>query len=97
MSNKLTFDFSEEKNQMQKERWGFGFEYVIVHLSKNALLDDLRHKNRDKYARQRVFVVLIDNYIFLVPYVRDTVRNVIFLKTFFKSREAMKRYKVKKS
>jgi len=54
------------------------------------LLDDVVHPNKEKYARQRVFIVAIDDYVYLVPYVES--EEEIFLKTVVPSRKATKQY-----
>jgi len=59
-------------------------------LQRGALLDDIEHPNRDKYPDQRVFVINVDAYVYLVPYVEN--RNEIFLKTVIPGRKATKQY-----
>lgn len=44
----------------------------------------------EKYAHQRIFVVAIDDYVYLVPYVET--EDEIFLKTVIPSRKATKQY-----
>jgi len=55
-----------------------------------SLLDDITHPNTEKYAQQRVFVVAIDEYVYLIPYVETD--EEIFLKTIVPSRKATKHY-----
>jgi len=59
-------------------------------LQGDGLLDDVSHPNDEKYAHQRVFVVAIDDYVYLVPYVET--ENEIFLKTVIPSRKATRQY-----
>jgi hypothetical protein len=54
------------------------------------LLDDVEHPNTTDYAHQRMFVIKIDDYAYLVPYVES--ENEIFLKTIIQSRKATKHY-----
>lgn len=72
-----------------KER-GISFEDVAFHLLRGDILDDVEHPNADKYPGQRLFVLNIDNYVYLVPYVESA--NDIFLKTVIPSRKATKVY-----
>ncbi len=46
--------------------------------------------DKTKYPNQRVFVVAVDGYAYLVPYVEDN--REIFLKTIIPSRKATKQY-----
>jgi uncharacterized DUF497 family protein len=84
------FDWNSEKNQQLIEERGVSFEEVIFFLQHDGLLDDIQHPNDDKYPNQRVFVVNIDGYAYLVPYV-ETDRE-IFLKTVIPSRKATRQY-----
>ena len=59
-------------------------------MQSNGLLDDISHPNKDKYPHQRVFVVAIDEYAYLVPYVEND--EEIFLKTVIPSRIATRQY-----
>lgn len=84
------FDWNPEKNQQLIEERGVSFEDVIFFLQGDGLLDDLEHPNKQKYPDQKVFVVNIDGYAHLVPYVEN--EEVIFLKTVIPSRKATKQY-----
>lgn len=53
-------------------------------------MDDMLHPNKDRYPHQRVFVVAIGEYAYLVPYVETD--EEIFLKTVVSSRKATKQY-----
>lgn len=78
------------KNQMLVEERGVSFEDVIFSLQSGALLDDMAHPNTEKYPHQRVFVIAIDEYAYLVPYIEND--EEIFLKTIIPSRKATKQY-----
>jgi len=54
------------------------------------LLDDATHPNPDKYSNQRMLVVDVDNYAYLVPYVETS--EEIFLKTIIPCRKARKHH-----
>ena len=84
------FDWDPAKNQQLIEERGISFEEVIFHLQTDGLLDDMEHPNQDNYAHQRMFVVAIEEYAYLVPYVESD--EDIFLKTIIPSRKASKFY-----
>ncbi|WP_013324672.1 hypothetical protein [Gloeothece verrucosa] len=64
-----TIRWSQEKNrQLQRER-GVTFEMVLAAIERGDVLDDLVHPNLGKYPNQRMMVVRISNYAFLVPYI----------------------------
>jgi len=83
-------NWNSEKNQKLIEERGISFENVIFCLQNDALLDDMAHPNHIKYRHQRIFVIAIDEYAYLVPYVETD--DEIFLKTIIPSRKATKRY-----
>jgi uncharacterized DUF497 family protein len=84
------FEWSPEKNAELKKRHGFGFERVLVALSEGDVLDERAHPNEERYVHQRQFVVAIDGYAWVVPFVTDG--ETIFFKTFFPSRKATRDY-----
>ncbi len=84
------FAWNTEKNaQLIRER-GVSFERVIYHIEKNGYLDIIRHPNSSKYPDQRMFIVNIENYAYLVPFVENN--SEIFLKTIIPSRKATRKY-----
>lgn len=83
-------NWNAEKNQELIESRGVSFEDVVFYLQQGALLDDLEHPNPEKYSNQRIFVLEIDGYVYLVPYIED--RKEVFLKTIIPSRKATKQY-----
>ena len=82
--------WNSDKNMLLKAERDVSFEEVLVAMSQGALLDVVEHPNKEKYQNQRIFIVRIRNYAYLVPFVeRD---DEIFLKTVIPSRSATKRY-----
>jgi hypothetical protein len=53
-------------------------------------LDIVQHPNQEKYKGQKIFIINIDNYAYLVPFVES--EQEIFLKTTIPSRKATKKY-----
>ena len=84
------FDWDPEKNQQLIEERGVSFEEVIFHLQSDGLLDDVKHPNQEHYSHQRMFIVEIEGYAYLVPYVESDTD--FFLKTIIPSRKATKHY-----
>lgn len=83
-------NWNSTKNQQLIAERGISFEDVVFCIQQGRLLDDVEHPNSDKYPGQRLFVVNIDGYVHLVPYVES--RKEIFLKTVIPSRKATKLY-----
>ena len=87
------FDWNKEKNEILKSERGISFEEVCVSIESDGILDILVHPNLTKYPNQKLFVVNVDNYVYLVPFLEDEVK--IFLKTIIPSRKATKKYLIK--
>lgn len=88
----FSINFSEEKNQLLKVTRGVGFEEIEQAIKEGRLLDDLDNPNKRSYPRQKIFVVRLKKYVYIVPYIIDKKRQVIFLKTIYPSRKFTKLY-----
>ena len=62
----------------------------MFHVDHGDVLDILEHPNQEKYEGQRVLVVKMEDYVYLVPFVE--MENEVVLKTIILSRKATKRY-----
>ena len=83
-------NWNPEKNRKLIEERNISFEYIVFSLRSGGLLDDISHPNKEKYPHQRVFVISIEDYAYLVPYVET--EEEIFLKTVVPSIKATKQY-----
>lgn len=79
------FAWDENKNEFLKRERGVSFEEVVFHINNGDLLARLDHPNRAKYSHQEIFVVLIGDYVYMVPFVEDEEKW--FLKTIIPSRK----------
>ena len=84
------FAWDEDKNNLLKETRNISFEEIILSLSNNKLLEVVGHPNKQKYPNQRIFIVEVRDYAYIVPFVEDEEKY--FLKTIYPSREATKKY-----
>lgn len=82
--------WSAEKNETLRIERGLTFEAIVVAVESGGLLDILAHPNPTRYPRQRVLVVELDGYAYLVPFVEE--QEHFFLKTIIPSRTATKLY-----
>lgn len=88
------FDWDPEKNAQLREQRNVTFEDVLIAINEGNILDISEHPNKKKYPGQKIFVVDITGYVYLVPFVEDEEK--IFLKTIIPSRKATKKYIIKK-
>jgi uncharacterized DUF497 family protein len=84
------FVWDIQKNEQLRASRGISFDEIVFHIGQGDLLDVLEHPSQEKYGGQRIFVVRIGDYVYLVPFT-ETSHEVI-LKTIIPSRKATKRY-----
>ena len=79
-----------DKNTILKESRNISFEDVIFCLENGKILDKLDHPNQQKYLNQKLFIIEINEYAYLVPFVET--EDEIFLKTIIPNRQATRKY-----
>ena len=84
------FSWNTKKNKWLKQERNISFEEVVFYIEKGWLLDVVEHPNQEKYSGQKIFIVNIRNYAYLVPFVES--EKEVFLKTIIPSRKATKKY-----
>lgn len=79
-------NWNTEKSLGLKKLRGVCFEDVVYFVEMGDLLDDYEHPNQERYMGQRIMVIGMNNYAYLVPYIEN--EDEIFLKTIIPSRKA---------
>lgn len=85
-----TYAWNPEKNDRLKEERGISFEDVVLYIRLGNEVDIYEHPNQKRYPGQKISVVLIEGYAYLVPFVEN--EEEIFLKTIIPSHKATKQY-----
>lgn len=80
------FRWPADKNEALKAERGISFEEITVAIEAGGLLEVVAHPNPRKYPRQKVMVVEVFGYAYLVPFVEED--DHFFLKTIIPSRKA---------
>jgi uncharacterized DUF497 family protein len=86
----MKFEWNPDKNEWLKEYRNISFEQIIFHLGKGDIWMIADHPDQKKYPGQRIYFVIVENYIYLVPHVVE--KEYFFLKTIIPSRKATKDY-----
>ena len=89
----ITWD--EDKNEQLKRDRGIGFEEIITAIDHGLLLETRDHPNPNKYPGQKLHILIIREYVYVVPFVEDEEKR--FLKTIIPSRKETKNYFKNKS
>ncbi|MGY6529111.1 MAG: BrnT family toxin [Cyanobacterium sp.] len=84
------FNWNEAKNKLLIKERNISFQDIVKAIKDGYLLDVIEHYNQDKYGQQRIFIVNIDEYAYLVPFIENN--HEIFLKTIIPSRKMTKKY-----
>ena len=87
----MRYEWSPEKNERLKKERSISFEKIIFHLSQGDVWRLSDHPDQKNYAGQKIYFVIADDYIYLVPHVIE--KDYIFLKTIIPSRKATKLYR----
>lgn len=83
-------NWNDDKNALLKNLRDITFEEIAFLINKNQVIEITDHPNQEKYPGQRIFVLNIRNYIYIVPFIETETE--VFLKTIIPSRKATKRY-----
>jgi uncharacterized DUF497 family protein len=84
------FRWDNEKNEMLRKNRGVCFEQVVILMERGDVLDTIEHLKQDRYPGQKIAIVQIDDYAYLVPYVEKS--EELFLKTIIPSRKATNKF-----
>lgn len=84
------FEWDDDKNEKLKKERDISFEEIVFYIANDCVLDIVPHPGQNKYPGQKMFIVNIDNYAYLVPFIEKEETN--FLKTIMPSRKATKKY-----
>ncbi len=84
------FKWNIEKNEKLDKERGITFEEVVQKIESGTRVIETDHPNKEKYPNQKILIVEINQYAYLVPFVKEN--ETIFLKTIIPSRKATKKY-----
>lgn len=84
------FTWDTGKNEKLRAERGISFEEIVYHIKRGDVLDILEHPNQEKYEGQRVLIVRVEDYAYLVPFIET--ENEVALKTIIPSGKATRRY-----
>ena len=84
------FKWNAEKNEILAKERGITFEEIVQSIGSGAKVTEMDHPNKNKYPNQKIMIIDVEGYAYLVPFVID--KNEYFLKTIIPSRKATKKY-----
>lgn len=87
-------DWDREKSKKLKKERGISFEEIYLLIEKEEILEIINHPNQKQHGNQKIILVVIEEYVYMVPFVEDEKKY--FLKTIIPSRKMTKNYLKKK-
>ena len=84
------YAWNSDKNELLLKERAISFEDIVLNIHLGNELEVYDHPNQERYPGQKISVVLVEGYVYLVPFVEN--KDEIFLKTIIPSRKATKYY-----
>ena len=84
------YAWKNEKNERLRHERGIGFEQIVMHIDRGDVIEIVTHPNKKKYPNQKMLIVKVNDYAYLVPFVQT--EKEVFLKTIIPSRKATHEY-----
>ena len=88
------FAWNADKNESLKRERRISFEDVVSRIEQDDLIATFEYPNQQRYPGQRIYVVDIGGYAYLVPFVESETE--VFLKTVIPSRKATNIYLIRR-
>ena len=84
------YRWDPDKNEQLTRERGLSFEQITVAIENGDLLQIAPQQNPSKYPGQKIMIVGIEGYAYLVPFVEE--EDYFFLKTIIPSRKATREF-----
>ena len=91
----MIFTWDEEKNNFLICNRNISFERIIVAIEEGDILDVLKHPNEIKYNHQKLYILSIDGYAWIVPFRDEQDKRILI--TAYPSRKYTSRYSNKEN
>ena len=86
----LEFEWDPKKNEFLKKERGISFEEIAKLVTSESLLAVREHPNPQRYSGQKIFIINIDGYAWIVPF--EKRGNKLRLITAYPSRKWTRAY-----
>jgi uncharacterized DUF497 family protein len=86
----MKYEWDPKKNERLKAERKISFEKIVFHLSQGDVWRVADHPDQESYPGQRIYFVVVENYIYLVPHVVED--DFFYLKTIIPNRKATREY-----
>lgn len=83
----MQYAWKSEKNEQLKREREISFERICVAIESGRILDIRQNLNSSEYAHQKLMILEIDGYAWVVPFFDDETTMTRVLITAFPSRK----------
>jgi len=73
----MIFSWDKAKNHFIKKNRNIGFERIIVAIEEGDILDVLKHPDITKYHNQKIYMINIDSYAWVVPFRDEAGKRIL--------------------
>ncbi len=64
-------NWNSEKNELLKETRNISFEEIVIAINEDKIIDTVLNPNQLKYPNQKMYLISINDYIHVVPFVEN--------------------------
>jgi uncharacterized DUF497 family protein len=89
----MQYTWNEEKNKILKQQRNISFERICVAIEHGKILDILENRVNPEYMHQRIMLIEVDEYVWVVPFYDDIENGKRVLITAFPSRKYQRKFK----
>ena len=86
----MIYSWDEAKNRYLSLNRNISFERILVALEEGDILQVLQNPNQDRYKGQKVYILNIDNYAWVVPFRDEEDKRILI--TAYPSRKFTAQY-----
>jgi hypothetical protein len=69
------YQWNGDKNVWLKQNRSISFEEIVLAIQSGDEVDVFEHPNQTRYPGQKILVVIIENYAYLVPFIESEDGN----------------------
>lgn len=64
-------NWNTDKNELLKKTRNISFEEIVIAINNENIIDTVKHPNQEKHPNQKMYLVSIKDYIYVVPFVEN--------------------------
>jgi hypothetical protein len=74
-----TFKWNPDKNDWLKANRQLCFEDIVFNIEQGNISDIIENPNQKQYKGQKIYLIEINKYVYMVPYFEDVEGNYLII------------------